>query len=117
MSSDNIYKERKKILANETVPKWLNDQWQHEIKSVEEHDWAWYETQEFKDFVDCVAPTLERLYLTGGEPTLIQANQYVLDALVSAGNNKCYVAWTTNMTTWPEGFYDKLDFFDATAST
>tara|TARA_R110000868_G_scaffold76399_4_gene219729 strand:+ start:83 stop:922 length:840 start_codon:yes stop_codon:yes gene_type:complete len=113
VSSDNIYKERKKILANETVPKWLNDQWQHEIKSVEEHDWAWYETQEFKDFVDCVAPTLERLYLTGGEPTLIQANQYVLDALVSAGNNKCYVAWTTNMTTWPEGFYDKLDFFDA----
>jgi len=113
VSSDNIYKERKKILANETVPKWLNDQWQHEIKSVEEHDWAWYETQEFKDFVDSVAPTLERLYLTGGEPTLIQANQYVLDALVSAGNNKCYVAWTTNMTTWPEGFYDKLDFFDA----
>ena len=113
VSSDNIYKERKKILANETVPDWLNDQWQHEIRSVEAHDWQWYETQEFRDFVDSVAPTLERLYLTGGEPTLIQANQYVLDKLVEVGNNKCYVAWTTNMTTWPEGFYDKLDFFDA----
>jgi sulfatase maturation enzyme AslB (radical SAM superfamily) len=112
VSSDNIYKERKKILANETVPQWLNDQWQHEIKSVEAHDWAWYETQEFRDFVDSVAPTLERLYLTGGEPTLIQANQYVLDKLVEAGNSKCHVAWTTNMTTWPEGFYDKLEFFD-----
>jgi len=112
VSSDNIYKERKKILANETVPKWLNDQWQHEIKSVEAHDWAWYETQEFKDFVDSVAPTLERLYLTGGEPTLIQANQYVLDKLVEANNRKCHVAWTTNMTTWPEGFYDKLGFFE-----
>ena len=93
VSSDNIYKERKKILANETVPQWLNDQWQHEIKSVEAHDWSWYETQEFKDFIDAVAPTLERLYLTGGEPTLIQANQY--------------------MTTWPEGFYDKLAFFNS----
>ena len=112
VSSDNIYKERKKILANETVPKWLNDQWQHEIRSVEAHDWGWYETQEFKDFVDNVAPTLERLYLTGGEPTLIQANQYVLDKLVEANNSKCHVAWTTNMTTWPEGFYDKLGFFD-----
>jgi organic radical activating enzyme len=112
VSSDNIYKERKKILANETVPKWLNDQWQHEINSVEAHDWGWYETQEFRDFIDAVAPTLERLYLTGGEPTLIQANQYVLDKLVEAGNSKCHVAWTTNMTTWPEGFYDKLGFFD-----
>jgi sulfatase maturation enzyme AslB (radical SAM superfamily) len=113
VSSDNIYKERKKILASETVPDWLNDQWQHEIKSVEAHDWQWYETQEFRDFVDQVAPTLERLYLTGGEPTLIQANQYVLDKLVESGNNKCHVAWTTNMTTWPEGFYDKLEFFDS----
>lgn len=112
VSSDNIYKERKKILASETVPEWLNNQWQHEIKSVEAHDWQWYETLEFRDFVDSVAPTLERLYLTGGEPTLIQANQYVLDKLVEAGNRKCHVAWTTNMTTWPEGFYDKLGFFD-----
>jgi sulfatase maturation enzyme AslB (radical SAM superfamily) len=37
----------------------------------------------------------------------------VLDKLVEAGNNKCHVAWTTNMTTWPKGFYDKLDFFDS----
>ena len=112
VSSDNIYKDRKKIVANEKLPQWLSDQWNHEIKSVEAHDWQWYETQEFRDFVDQVAPTLERLYMTGGEPTLIQANQYVLDKLVEAGNTKCHVAWTTNMTTWPKGFYDKLDFFD-----
>ena len=51
--------------------------------------------------------------MTGGEPTLIEANKYVLDKLVEAGNRKCHVAWTTNMTTWPEGFYDKLEFFDS----
>ena len=113
VSSDNIYKERKKIISKERLPTWLHDQWAHEIRSVEEHDWQWYETQEFRDFVDAVAPTLERLYMTGGEPTLIQANQYVLDKLVEVGNRKCHVAWTTNMTTWPEGFYDKLDFFDS----
>lgn len=112
VSSNQIYKERKKILQQQSVPKWLNDQWQHEINSCESHDWEWYETQDFRNFVDDVAPTLERLYLTGGEPTLIDANQYVLDKLVEVGNRKCHVAWTTNMTTWPENFYNKLDFFD-----
>jgi organic radical activating enzyme len=112
VSSNNLYKERKKILEKETLPKWLHDQWAHEVKSVEQHDWQWHETDEFKSFIDSVAPTLERLYLTGGEPTLISANQYVLDKLVETGNKKCHVAWTTNMTNWPESFYDKLDFFD-----
>ena len=114
VSSNQIYKERKKMLAKEKkIPEWLYYQWKHEIKSVEEHDWAWYETQDFRDFVDDVAPTLERLYLTGGEPTMIDANEYVLNKLVEVGNKDCYVAWTTNMTTWPEGFYDKLEFFDS----
>ena len=114
VSSNQIYKERKKMLAKEKkIPEWLYYQWKHEIKSVEEHDWAWYETQDFRDFVDDVAPTLERLYLTGGEPTMIDANEYVLNKLVEVGNKDCYVAWTTNMTTWPDGFYDKLDFFNS----
>jgi len=113
VSSDQIYKERKKILKEQTVPKWLSDQWNHEINSVEKFDWQWFETQEFKNFVDRVAPRLKRLYLTGGEPTLIEANKYVLDKIVESGNRDCHVAWTTNMTTWPEGFYDKLDFFNS----
>ena len=113
VSSDNIYKERKKIIASDTVPKWLSDQWNHEIHSVEKFDWQWFETQEFRNFIDDVAPTLQRLYLTGGEPTLIKANEYVLDKLVESGNKDCYVCWTTNMTTWPTEFYDKLEFFDS----
>lgn len=112
VSSNQLYKERKKILQTTEVPDWLSKQWNHEIQSVERFDWAWYETEEFKNFVDRVAPYLKRLYLTGGEPTLIAANQYVLDKIVESGNKGCHVAWTTNMTTWPEGFYEKLDFFD-----
>jgi len=113
VSSDQLYKERKKIMNHETVPEWLSDQWNHEINSVEKFDWQWFETQEFKNFVDRVAPYLKRLYLTGGEPTLIEANRYVLDKIVESGNRNCHVAWTTNMTTWPEGFYDKLEFFNS----
>ena len=112
VSSDQLYKERSKILSNESIPKWLSDQWNHEVKSVEKFDWGWFETEEFRRFVDRVAPSLKRLYLTGGEPTLIQANKYVIDKLVETGNHSCHVAWTTNLTTWPTEFYDKLDFFD-----
>ena len=113
VSSDNIYKERKKIIATDTIPNWLSNQWNHEINSVEKFNWQWFETAEFRKFVDTVAPTLKRLYLTGGEPTLIKANQYVIDKLVESGNKDCYVCWTTNMTIWPEEFYDKLEFFDS----
>ena len=112
-SSDNIYKERKKIIATESLPGWLSDQWNHEIKSVERFDWQWFETDEFKMLIDRIAPTLKRLYMTGGEPTLITANQYVIDKLIEHGNKDCHVCWTTNMTTWPEGFYDKLEFFES----
>ncbi len=113
VSSDQIYKERKKILEDHEVPKWLSDQWNHEINSVEKFDWQWFETQEFKNFVNRVAPYLKRLYLTGGEPTLIEANKYVLDKIIESGNRDCHVAWTTNMTTWPEEFYSKLKFFNS----
>jgi organic radical activating enzyme len=112
VSSDTIYKERKKIMANEQVPDWLAKQWNHEIRSVENFDWQWFETEEFRRFVDAVAPTLKRLYLTGGEPTLIDANLYIINKLVEVGNKDCYVSWTTNMTTWPLEFYNKLEFFN-----
>ena len=83
------------------------------INSVERFDWNWFETEEFEYFIDCVVPNLKRLYLTGGEPTLINMNRVILDKLIEVGNNKCYVCWTTNLTNWPPEFYDKLDFFDA----
>jgi sulfatase maturation enzyme AslB (radical SAM superfamily) len=99
-------------MDNEQVPDWLAKQWNHEIRSVENFDWKWFETEEFRRFVDAVAPTLKRLYLTGGEPTLIDANLYIINKLVEVGNKECYVSWTTNMTTWPSEFYDKLEFFN-----
>lgn len=113
VSSDQLYKERKDILNQEQLPTWLYDQWKHEVDSVEKFDWSWYETKEFEDFIDSVVPNLKRLYLTGGEPTLINMNRVILDKLIEANNYGCYVCWTTNLTNWPPEFYDKLDFFDA----
>lgn len=113
VSSDQLYNERKLITSQEHLPEWLATQWNHELESVEKFDWNWFETDEFEYFIDSVVPNLKRLYLTGGEPTLINMNRVILDKLIKAGNNKCYVCWTTNLTNWPPEFYDKLDFFDA----
>ena len=113
VSSDQLYKERKQILNQEQLPTWLYDQWKHEVDSVEKFDWSWYETEEFQYFIDSVVPNLKRLYLTGGEPTLINMNRVIIDKLIEANNHGCYVCWTTNLTNWPPEFYDKLDFFDA----
>ena len=111
-SSDSLYKERKNILSTSQVPIWLKDQWNHEISTVERFDWRWFETEKFKNFVNHVSLKLKRLYLTGGEPTLINANRFVLDQLIKSNNKSCYVCWTTNLTSWPKEFYDKLDFFN-----
>ena len=113
VSSDQLYNERKMITGQEQLPDWLASQWNHELESVEKFDWDWFKTKEFMDFVDRVAPTLKRLYMTGGEPTLIHMNRVMLDKLVEVGNKDCYVCWTTNLTNWPSEFYDKLDFFNA----
>jgi len=114
VSSSNLYKERKKIMSiDKDIPEWINNQWHHEINIVESFDFKWFETKEFSTFIDKVSPTLEKLYLTGGEPTLIKANVNVLNSLIKYNNNSCYVAWTTNLTSWPQEFYESLDFFDS----
>ena len=113
VSSDQLYHERKKILSQENVLPEIKRQWEHEIRQVESYDYDWFKTKDFRDLIDRLAPNLKRLYLTGGEPTLISTNEYVLSKLIEAGNKDCYVCWTTNMTNWPKAFYDKLDFFES----
>lgn len=113
VSSSSHYRERKNALeSGAELPDWLRSQWTHEIRSVENFDWDWYKTGNFKSFIAQAAPTLESLYLTGGEPTMIEENLEILQTLKSVGNRKCEVAWTTNLTQWPEPFYEVLPFFD-----
>ena len=59
-----------------------------------------------------MAPRLQRLYTTGGEPTLIKANYRMLEMLLEAGNKTCSVEFTSNMTTWNPKFYDALSQFE-----
>ena len=72
----------------------------------------WHENPKFLDNFKKVAPTLKRLYVTGGEPSIIQANTDMINHLIEIGNKECHVSFTTNLTTWNVDLYEKLDFFD-----
>jgi hypothetical protein len=50
--------------------------------------------------------------VTGGEPSIIEANTKIINHLIDIGNKECHVSFTTNLTTWNLDLYEKLEFFD-----
>ncbi len=117
LSSDRIYDERKRILKNEcstnnnSMPEWLTNEWHNEITLASQANWLWWENEEFVTSIKKVAPTLKRLYLTGGEPTLIKRNTEIMQIILDSGNVDCYVALTTNLTNWDDNFFNTLSQF------
>lgn len=117
MSSSLIHEERMQILQSGELVRnnldWLHKRWREEAEIVDNADVKeWYETETFYNNFKKMAPKLRRLYTTGGEPTLIKANYRMLEELIAAGNTKCRVEFTSNMTTWNPKFYDALNQFD-----
>ena len=72
----------------------------------------WHEDPKFLENFKKVASKLKRLYVTGGEPSIIEANTKIINHLIDIGNKECHVSFTTNLTTWNLDLYEKLEFFD-----
>jgi hypothetical protein len=91
---------------------WLKSKWKTEQTIVDNTDvHNWFETETFYNNFKKMAPTLRRLYTTGGEPTLIKANYKMFEMLLEANNTDCQIEFTSNMTTWNQSFYSKLEKF------
>ena len=112
LSSDKIANERAKLVKTGNLSKWLSAVWEDEATMVQNANFEWFKTKAFKDTFKKLAPTLNRIYLTGGEPTLIDENVEILQTLLDANNKNCYVALTTNLTHWNEEFYKRLSYFN-----
>jgi|GEM_PF-1234545 len=112
-SSSSVSKERLHMLERvekgelQAPPPWLLASLQEERDSVGVN-FSWHEEAVFENDIKLAAPTLQRLYLTGGEPTMIRANQKLVDALVHANNEDCNFSFTTNLMLWNEELYSKL---------
>jgi len=113
LSSDRIYDERKKILKQDNeVPGWLRNEWYYEAEMADTADWNWWMSDEFVHTIHKVASKLKRLYLTGGEPTLIKRNIEIMQMILDSGNTDCYIALTTNLTNWNTLFFETMRKFN-----
>lgn len=113
-SSSRINAERLDIVKKygNSMPTWLYDMWYPSEYDISKIDMMWHENPKFLENFKKVAPTLKRLYVTGGEPSIIQANTNMINHLIEIGNKECHVSFTTNLTIWNIDLYEKLSFFD-----
>ena len=113
-SSSRINSERLHLLQSKDkdMPSWLFDMWYPSEYDISKIDMMWHENPRFLENFKKVAPKLKRLYVTGGEPSIIEANTKIINHLIDIGNKECHVSFTTNLTTWNLDLYEKLEFVD-----
>ena len=111
ISSDRIYDERKRMLKDKNLPEWAKNEFEVEIDLADKANWRWWENEVFVNSIKQLAPTLKRLYLTGGEPTLIKQNTEIMKMILDTGNTDCYIALTTNLTNWDKEFFSTMSRF------
>lgn len=96
-SSSKVNEERIKLLKKEDLEKTFKDDWAVETNIPKDIN-HWYKTEQYHRNIDAVSKTVNRIYITGGEPTLIKENRTLLRKLLDSGNKDCFVSFTTNGT-------------------
>lgn len=71
----------------------------------------WFRTESYQQNMMKSAKNLKRLYMTGGEPTLIKENSTFLQYLIDCGNTDCHVSFTTNGMTSDSNLLGLLKHF------
>lgn len=75
-------------------------------------DDTWYNTEQFHKNINLVLNHVEEIYLTGGEPSIIQTNIDTLTRLVDSGKSKdIKISISTNLTNSNFKFFDLLKNF------
>lgn len=108
-SSSKVNDERIRIMNKENNLI-LNSLWTAE-RSVPKDINRWYKNYQYQQNIETVSRNLHRIYLTGGEPTLIKENRLLLQNLVDTNNTNCFVSFTTNGTTADSELLDLLKHF------
>lgn len=76
----------------------------------------WYESDNFWNDIEKYIPHLQKVYMTGGEPTLIEANYRFLDKCREMGcAEKIELFFNLNFTTMKDRFIEQLKYFKWTS--
>ncbi|MBX2988519.1 MAG: twitch domain-containing radical SAM protein [Bdellovibrionaceae bacterium] len=104
LSSSKVFSERQSLLEDPSaeLPAFLRDTWDYEVREAKSSDFRWAENAIYLENVRRCMPTLERIYFTGGEPTLIASNRLLLRELLAQGRNDVLISFTTNLTVMDE---------------
>jgi sulfatase maturation enzyme AslB (radical SAM superfamily) len=109
-SSSKSNQERLDILKTIEIHPKLREGWESE-KHVPQDMNHWFKTEIYRRNLEQTAKKLKRVYMTGGEPTLIKENRQLLRNLLDQGNRDCFVSFTTNGTIADSELLDLLKEF------
>ena len=96
-SSSKVNEERIQIMKQPDLEQRFKNDWNSE-KNIPSDINKWFKSPQYEENINSVSSTLNRLYITGGEPTLIKENRTLLRKLLDNGNKDCFVSFTTNGT-------------------
>ena len=112
LSSSAISKERERWLEDPLLPEYFRKVFLHE-KEITRFSVIQDMPQKsfFEESFDKISPNLKRLYLSGGEPSMIKPYLKILNRLTDIGNTHLSLSLTINLTHLPPRFLSLLKKF------
>jgi sulfatase maturation enzyme AslB (radical SAM superfamily) len=92
------------------------DVWQNTFGKFPEkvmEDQPWFDHNILWDQVISLIPTLKKVYMTGGEPTLIKNNYKFMEECIRQGRRDITLFFNTNCTNINPKFFELISQFDA----
>lgn len=83
----------------------------HQFKAKENIN-DWYQTEQFNENMESLLPTLEHVYITGGEPSIIPELLTFINRCIELGySDNIIMRFNTNLASYKEEFFDALRHF------
>jgi MoaA/NifB/PqqE/SkfB family radical SAM enzyme len=111
-NSSQIVKEHTDLVSRRSD---YADVWQKTFGKFPEkvmEDQPWFDHDILWDQVISLIPTLKKVYMTGGEPTLIKNNYKFMEECIRQGRQDITLFFNTNCTNINPKFFDLISQFD-----
>jgi len=111
-NSSQIEKEHIKLRQNNLYADMWTRQWDKTDISGAPYDMSWVNYDKFWENLNTYVPDLQKVYFTGGEPTLLETPYAFMDEMVSQGiQDKVDIMFNTNCTNVQPKWLEQLSKF------
>lgn len=107
-NSSQIFKETTELLETD---KDFQEVWEQTYRYAPNKIEPWYENERFWEDIKAMAPTLKKVYMTGGEPTLIEKNYEFMQYLIDNGYTDIELFFNINCTNVKGRFLELISQF------